>query len=469
MSEPLLTGSLEDNVITLLAWSNEHAPIVSLKVAPELYSTRAYQKIARLAVDYLGTYGKPPRAHLRDLLEEDLRRGDEGRFLTQVMDAMDRLHEEMQPEYVLPQLDRFIAQRKLSMVLSKSMDQLHAGDLEAAQETLSQVEYKTDEQPGVFFDGADWLKFLDRDPEEETFSSGIDLLDQRDVIPRRRTLFLVIAPTGEGKSFWLRQIAIHNAIILKKKVLFITLENDLDETLQFLTMAALGKSSSDVERLRVPVFDKDKFGRLAQLNFAEVTPDRITPEKKAVIRKALKPLQKRAGRLLVKWFPTSTLTIPMLMSYLDMLAKTQNFVPDMLVLDYIDLMQTDSRDLRISLGNLTKGVRGLAGMRNLAAVSASQGNRQSSEARVVNSNMVAEDWSKIGTADVVCTLSRTLDEKELGIGRVLVAKSRRSRDKWLALISQSYATGQFCLDSVFFDKLSQSEVRRVTGEEKEEE
>jgi hypothetical protein len=83
--------------------------------------------------------------------------------------------------------------------------------------------------------------------------------------------------------------------------------------------------------------------------------------------------------------------------------------------------------------------------------------------------MVAEDWSLGGTADTICTISRTQDEKDNGLARILVDKARMTRDSWLALISQSYATGQFALDSVYFSKYIAEEVDRITGTDNEDE
>jgi hypothetical protein len=130
-------------------------------------------------------------------------------------------------------------------------------------------------------------------------------------------------------------------------------------------------------------------------------------------------------------------------------------------------MAVNVKDLRISLGRNFVSLRGIAGSRNAAVVTATQGNRISATAKLVNTNMVAEDWSKIGTADTVCTFSQTMSEKERGIARVLVAKARRARDKWIAFITQSYETGQFCIDSVYFNKMVASEVARITGSEED--
>lgn len=469
MPRDQLDGALEDNILTLLCWSDQHASTVAMKVPPDLFSTRAFQEIAVVAVDYLARYQRPPRAHLRDLLEEKLDRGDEGRFLARVVDAMDRLHEELQPDYVLSQLDRFISIRRLTQTINRAADSLHSGDLEAAQEALSDLEPRRDEHPQAFLDDPDaWLRFLDQDEELETFSSGIDILDERGVRPKRAGLMTVLGPSGVGKSTWLRQLAKHNILLHRKKVLHVTLENDFEDTLQDYTMTILGRSKEEIANLRVPIFRRDSLGRFVSLDYSQITPESISLGKRAIIRKRLEMLTRRAGRLLVKWFPTNTLTMGGLINYLDMLARTEDFKPDMVVLDSAYLMYVDPRDPRIALGTLFKNLRGLAGQRDLAMVTGHQGNRISSSAKVVSGNMVAEDWSIHGTSDVFVTINRTLDEREAGLARILVDKARRQRDKWLALITQSYATGQFCLDSVYFNKLAQDEVARVTGKEDEE-
>jgi KaiC/GvpD/RAD55 family RecA-like ATPase len=373
----------------------------------------------------------------------------------------------MQPEYILSQLDRFISLRKLTQIVNRAADSLHAGELEAAQQALGDIEYSVDSQTGVYLHDTDsWLRFLDREETEE-FSSGIDELDSRGVAPRRGSMFLIIGAAGEGKSYWLRQIGKHNVLLHRRKVLHITLENDLEETLEYYTMAFLGRSREEIANLRVPLFRRDELGRFTQLDSTQITPSSVIPAQKQNIKHDIRAIQRRGGDLLVKWFPTSTLTVPQLRNYLEVLVRAEGFSPDMLIIDYMDLMHTDERNLRISVGQLARDLRGLAGIRDMALVTATQGNRSSATAKIVGTNMVAEDWSKIGTADTVCTLSRTAAEKEMGLARILVAKARRAKDKWLALITQSYATGQFALDSTFFSKLVHDEVSRVTGEEEE--
>jgi hypothetical protein len=53
----------------------------------------------------------------------------------------------------------------------------------------------------------------------------------------------------------------------------------------------------------------------------------------------------------------------------------------------------------------------------------------------------------VGTSDIIITYSQTAAEKNLGLARLFVDKARHERDKFGILITQSYRTGQFVLES----------------------
>jgi hypothetical protein len=122
-------------------------------------------------------------------------------------------------------------------------------------------------------------------------------------------------------------------------------------------------------------------------------------------------------------------------------------VPDMLIIDYPDLMKMDAKNIRTDTGIIYKELRGLFVRRNIAGVVASQGNRSSMNAKVVRDDQIAEDVSKIATADTVITYSQTEQEKKLGLARLFVSNVRNDEDKYMILISQCYSAGQFALDS----------------------
>lgn len=458
-----LKGSDEDNVLTLLCTSDQYAPSLVVDLTPQLFSTRAYRKIAEEAFKYIEKYGRAPGIHLRDILEPDLRRGDDGIFLGRLLDDIDALAPQLQPDYVLSKLANFITLRKIAMAVEAAADAVHRGDIDAAQEAMMTPDIGVSTSKGIWLSDPDaMLSFLNQ-REEDFFPSGIDVLDARGVRPNRKQVFLIIGNKKIGKSWWLVQVG-KQAIMHRKRVLHITLEMSEEYVAQRYIQALFAMISGSSGTVRVPIFKKDQLGRCTNIDFDTLTPDILDGTARASVTKKLLALRSRAP-MKIKEFPMSSLTMPQLIAYLDALARIDNFVPDLLILDYVGIMALDPRNLRIALGQTFRQLRGLATARNMAVVTAWQGNRDTDNARTVTTGMIAEDYSAGGTADTICTISRTASERKIGLARVLVDAARSVRDKFVVMISQSYDTGQFCIDSVYMNKHIDEEVKRINGED----
>lgn len=215
--------------------------------------------------------------------------------------------------------------------------------------------------------------------------------------------------------------------------------------------------------VRTAVFVKDAVGLCTGVNFEDRTPDVLATASRAGLIKRLRGFKNKA-RFLIKEFPTGSLTVAELNAYLDHLERAHDFIPDVMIVDYPNLMAINAANLRLELGQLFKKLRGIFVARNIAGAVVTQGSKVAANARVVTSSMVAEDFSIIGTADTVLTYSQTSDERKLGLARILVSEARDAEDKYIVLISQAYATGQFCLDSVYMSKFMETEVERLTGD-----
>jgi KaiC/GvpD/RAD55 family RecA-like ATPase len=459
-----LQGSLEDNILTLLCWSDEHAPAISLQVTPELFSTRAYRKIATKALEYNGAYSKTPGVHLRDLLEGDLQRGEDGKLLGRVLEDMDGLKEAIQPDYVMSELARFVATRKLKLAVADAADAIDRGDLEAAERALSERENLQSSSAGIWLhDSENMLRFLN-ELESDYFSSGIATLDERGVRPGRKTLFLVVGAKGIGKSFWCIDAG-KAAIMHRKNVLHISLENSEEETAKRYTQALFAMTVGKAETIRVPIFRRDQLGRFTGIEFDTRVAEGINTETRGSVAKKLSAFKTRS-RLLIKEFPTGALTVPQLNSYLDQLSRTENFRPDVLIVDSGNKLTVRGEHMRTDMSRNFTLLRGLCSARNIAGFVTTHSNRSGDIAKLVSGAAhVGEDYSMLGTADVVCTISKTASEKENGIARILVDKCRTGPDKWISTISQSYQTAQFCLDSVYFGKHVAEEMERISGED----
>ncbi len=152
--------------------------------------------------------------------------------------------------------------------------------------------------------------------------------------------------------------------------------------------------------------------------------------------------------LIIKHFSPRSLSFDGLQLYLDNLESTQRFTPDLLVIDYPAKMQIPINEYRLNLGVLFDKLSGLAFDRNLALVAPHQVTRSGSEAQMVTSKHIAEDWSIIGIADVVLAYSSTRMEKQSKLGRLFVDVARDEADKFGVLMTQNYEIGQYCLESI---------------------
>jgi replicative DNA helicase len=256
-----------------------------------------------------------------------------------------------------------------------------------------------------------------------------------------------MAPTNRGKSWWLMHLG-KWALLQRQSVLHITLEMSEPKTAARYLQSFFSITKRQAPT-RLPKFIRNSEGGVIDVNYEELTrPSFADVDIRAKLSSKIRREFRRRPKLKIKGFPSGKLTLAMLEAYLDNLARFENFTPDVLIVDYADLMSIkDVKNLRQELGAISVGLRGIGVERNMAVITASQTNREGINARVVDETNMSEDISKAFTADVLLTYNQTAAEYAMGLARIYVAKNRDDETKMMALITQAYAMGQFCLDS----------------------
>lgn len=465
----MLGGSLEENVLTALVYNDTLASHIALSVKPTDFSVAVYRRIATVALDFLQSRGRTARVHIIDLLEQEIRQGPDRQFFGEVLQQMQRLAPQLNEDYVRDRLDNFIQTQRLITAVNSASDLLHDGNLEQAREILRAPDLLLQKDiPGVWLSDTDkWLSFLDEHENEELFTSGIDVLDEHGVRPQRGELMAFLAASGMGKSWFLINVGKENLVTprTRKRVLHITLENSLEVTLQRYTQCFLQLTRNEEKHLDIGIFkDRNDPDRVHREHSGTRKFESLKSLDRAELAQRLEQYQGR-GELLVKHFPTGTLTMGILNAFLDSLDQTEDFKPDLILLDYMTMMALPTRELRIAIGQLARNLRGLATTRNCAIVTALQANRDAATKRKVYGNMVSEDWSTHGTCDTFLTYSQTAHERKLGVARVLVDKSRNATDKFWCFVEQSYEIGQFCHSSSYMHKQLEEQLSEDAGEE----
>ena len=240
------------------------------------------------------------------------------------------------------------------------------------------------------------------------------------------------------------------AVLNRLKVAHITLEMSEDRAAQryMQTFFAISKRK---ETFQTTKFQTDDLGRITGFEDVRVKPSLSFDDPN--IRKKLSRRIDRFGlrmlnNIIIKQtFPTSALTLGQLQAYLDNLEVTERFVPDLLLVDYPDLMKLDADNFRLAIDALYKGLRGTAVARNMALAVVSQSHRAAAKAKVVGADNVAEAYSKIAHADCVITYTQTPQERLRGLARSMWRRGRNDEDKITVVISQQYGMGGFAMDS----------------------
>ena len=222
------------------------------------------------------------------------------------------------------------------------------------------------------------------------------------------TLSLIGASAGSGKS---RSMAYFAAEALKqgKKVVFITLELDEDETLANVV-------SSLTKKTWWEMLNPDPMIREDFVNAATSVKDQLE------------------SNLKVKFYINKTISSQTIMAYLMRLKSVENFCPDFIVVDYMDLLQPIEKPRGKSeesnydaLGTVCFDLIKVAKMFNAPVISGTQLGRASWDLRgseVVSMAAVSESAKKAFNSHNLITINRNSSEKELGKARLYTAKAR---------------------------------------------
>lgn len=452
----MLGTVLTENIICLVSFNDKYAPIVRNSVPLNLYGG-PYRLIATRVYDFIDRYHTAPKEHLADLLSDKLTDEPEGKLYTDIIDSIYGVSEGLNTDYVVKQLELFIKRQSLRTIavdLTKALQRDTEESLEEADHLIKQATGQAIQlfDPGTRLSNkAKALNFLDF--SNDCFPTGINELDRRGFGPTRKELWLMIANTKAGKSWGLIHLA-KMSLMHRLKVCHLTLEMSEARCAQryFQALFAVGKRQ---EAYQTTKFKKDSLGRIIDFDDVSLLPKYSLqdPDIKAKLEKVIDRWSVRQlDNIYIKQFPTGALTIRQLKVYLDSLEATERFVPDLLIVDYPDLMKLDKDNLRVSLDELYKDLRGLAVERNVALAIVSQSHRGAAKAKTVDGSNVAESYAKIAHADCVITLSSTEAEKKLGLARLFVAAGRNDQDGLTLVISQQYGLGSFVSDYAVMDQ-----------------
>lgn len=451
-----LQGPIQEALLALLCFDAGRGAEVAALLAPTDFDP-VYRDVAELAYDYRNRHKKPPGEHTADLFDTLKERDEElSDALDRLLGSIEQTIKDLNPDYVIERAAKFARYQGIKAGLASALRKLQLDTDEGllgAEVALTKALQKTapamPKGVEVFDDVVGTLKFLDAD--DESFATGIKELDRHHLGPARKKMHMLLAPYGKGKSWWLIQLA-HEARRRGQNVLYVSLEMSEQDVCQRMVQRALGIPKRRVKDISWQKFILGDDVRDNGIRTKEVavpfdyalTDDGIEGR----LRKDIKDVAGQ-GRCLVFEFPTGRLSPTDLENHMTLLADRRKFVPDLVLVDYANIMRKDASlepwDGFIRVG---EELRAIAQTWNVGMATVGQVTSEGLKAKKIGGEHAGGARGAIGTLDFGVSYNQTDQEKELGLARLVQIKARQESDGFTVLISQNYAIGRFCCDSV---------------------
>jgi replicative DNA helicase len=221
----------------------------------------------------------------------------------------------------------------------------------------------------------------------------------------QKELAMVIAPPGVGKSLWLVNQAVES-MIEGRKVLYVSLEMSEDKIAQRF----------DSVMTLVP-----------QAHLKDPSAQLKVGERLSIFRTNFPDSQ-----LMIKEFPTGTINVNGLRALLVQLRNYEEFVPDVIVVDYLELMRPirEGQHEYQAQQRIAEELRGLAMELKVLMWTATQTNRQGRAVKIITDAELGDSYGKIRTCDFAVSLNQNEEEFDSGTMRAYVVKSRNGRPRF---------------------------------------
>lgn len=165
-------------------------------------------------------------------------------------------------------------------------------------------------------------------------------------------------------------------------------------------------------------------------------------------------LMKHNRRFKLATYPTQTLTVNEIYAQLDSWEKTDGFVPDVIIVDYVDIMASEIKgDVRHQENDKWAKLRGLSQSKHALVVTGTQSDANSYTKDTINASNFSEDKRKFAHVTAFYGMNQDTRGREKKIGIMRLNKIVVREDEFIVndfvYVLQNLKRGQPCLSSYF--------------------
>ena len=403
-----MSGSIEKTILSNLLHSEQYARKVIPFIKSEYFIDKTQGIVADTLVNFFNQYNHPPSI---DILTVELSKRQELKN-QQVFSTVEQFINELDfvsndQDWLVKETEGFCKKRAVTLAILDAYEIVEGNDKARSEDAIPSI---LQNALSVCFDssvGHDYLEDFDERFEfyhriEEKLPFDLELLNKitKGGLPKK-TLNVILAGTGVGKSMFMCHVAA-GALMQSKNVLYLTMEMSenriaerIDANLLNMTIDELGSVSKDIFETRI--------GRL---------------------------IKKTQGKLIVKEYPTSSAHAGHFKVLLNELKSKKNFIPDLIVVDYLNICSSS----RVKLGSgansytviksIAEELRGLAQEYDVPLLTATQSNREAQTSTDIDLTNTSESIGLPQTCDLMLAL---ISSEELENLNQLMIKQLKNR------------------------------------------
>ena len=445
MPTEMLTQHVQDCLLKLMVTDDKFISMVVGIIEPDMFGSWVMGMTAECAIQYYKAHKEAPKNHFHDEITRRVSdRSDTDRQLADKY--VQRLHDLHQPnaDYILSRVVDFIKFRRRKRDIERAAILLSDGLIDDCDKCLMESLRDTMPQQDA---GIEYLKHNDVVPNEKPVlvGTGFKALDSQIRGFTRGQLVVVLGGYKAGKTWWMSTVA-EDALMRGLRVLHVTLEVGLQEQITRYDMQFTARGTRNIgEKVRAVVWDNTR-----QMETYQYITVKHVYENPALVYRARRRMKRWGGSLRIIKYPSGQLTPAELEQKLIWLEEYAGFVPDVLLLDYIDLMNLTTFDKYEKRHQLNGGyiwAKGLADDRRIVVITGSQITSDALDRRRIRMKHVAEDRRKVGNCDVMLGIGRSQDDERYGTGGVTVLANRNGPQGRWCLFSSCLPIGRMVWSS----------------------
>ena len=455
-----LNQSLQDRILLLMIEDDEFLSMVAGRIEPSFFLSSLSECLAGICLNYKAQFGTAPKDHFSDeAIRVFSRRSDEDR--ADCLRYLQRLKGLSKPDpgYIIRRISDAIKLKSREDAAIRFAELLGQGKPEEADLVMYEAlksGIPAEEDALDYF--RDLSALADRGEHPSYLvTTGVPALDRVFGGFSRGQLVTILAGPKGGKTWALQNIA-REGLMNGLFVLHISHE--------------VGKAEMELRYDQMFTGRGKRAGKTIEL--PSIQGGQVVPRSKKITvrsvfdadacRRGRQAVRQRGGRLLIKKYPMGQCKPAEIERLLDYLENYENFVPDIVVNDYVDIMDLSQwgTELRHQINAGYIWSKGLADEHNFIMVTASQVNREGMDRRHVRRKHVGEDIRKLANVDAMLAIGRSVEDVKAGLAGLSVLAARGEEQDTFCTFVPCFDVGQFCLESWLPSEVDEGDIVDVT-------